>query len=157
MPKGPKNPYRYLMQCPYFQQATDASLRADYFLRSALSCLKNPPDPCVKEVLGPSLARWDGFINNNIICGMSPHPCPTIRLLHNRDHIHREMSYSYQGPDPHLLSSSLQHVLLQHQHLSIKVQQVCMKLLHLAGEACQLHVEMLEARNLPVNRQLHDC
>ena len=69
------------------------------------------------------------------------------RLLHNRDHIHREMSYSYQGPEPHMLVSSLQHVLLQHHHFSTKVQQVSMKLLHLAGEACRLHVKMLEARN----------
>lgn len=46
-----------LMQCPYFQEATDASLRADYFLRSALSGLKNLSDPCAKEVLCPNLMR----------------------------------------------------------------------------------------------------
>lgn len=46
-----------LAQCPYFQEATDASLRADYFLRSALSGLKTISDERTKKALSPGLAR----------------------------------------------------------------------------------------------------
>jgi hypothetical protein len=55
-----------------------------------------------------------------------------------------DMDYTYRGPIQQPLASGLRHVALQAHHLANQLQDLELKLRHLAAEANSLHVMILE-------------